>query len=126
MTTVVDPALIDFFKHNNLEKRRAVASRLISHYPERIPVIVGRSNIRNTPDIDKHKFIVPRDITFGNFMVELRKHIPNLDPHTGIFFFLSDSTLPQTSAVMSTLYEKHKSPDGFLYLTYSCENTFGN
>lgn len=125
MTTVSDPALIDFFKHNNLEKRRAVSSRLLCNYPDRIPIIVGRANIKNTPDINKHKYIVPRDISFGTFSVELRQHIPNLDAHTGLLFFLSDSTLPQTSTVISTLYERHKSDDGFMYLTYSCENTFG-
>lgn len=125
MTTFVDPALIEFFKQNPIEKRRAVSSRLLTHYPDRVPVIVGRAQTRNTPDIDKHKFIVPREITFGNFMLDVRKHVPTLYPSTGLLFFLSDNTLPQTSALMSTLYEKHKSDDGFLYLTYSCESTFG-
>lgn len=27
---------------------------------------------------------------------------------------------------MSKIYEEQKSPDGFLYVTYSGENTFGN
>lgn len=28
-------------------------------------------------------------------------------------------------AMMSTIYEEHKDEDGFLYMTYSGENTFG-
>ncbi|KAF3792653.1 Autophagy-related protein 8d [Nymphaea thermarum] len=27
--------------------------------------------------------------------------------------------------MMSTIYEEHKDDDGFLYMTYSGENTFG-
>ena len=121
----VDPSLIHFFETNSLEKRKAVCRRLLISYSDRIPVIVSRGELRNTPNIDKHKFIVPSDSSFGNFMVEVRKHIPTLNPSTGLFFFLSDNTLPQSTAYMSTLYEKYKSPDGFLYLTVSCENTFG-
>ena len=30
-----------------------------------------------------------------------------------------------TAAMMSTIYEENKDEDGFLYMTYSGENTFG-
>jgi hypothetical protein len=30
------------------------------------------------------------------------------------------------AALMSTIYEDHKDEDGFLYITYSGENTFGS
>jgi hypothetical protein len=29
------------------------------------------------------------------------------------------------AALMSAIYEEHKDDDGFLYMTYSGENTFG-
>ncbi len=31
-----------------------------------------------------------------------------------------------TAAMMSSIYEEHKDEDGFLYFTYSGENTFGD
>jgi len=40
------------------------------------------------------------------------------------FLFVED-VLPPSSALMSQIYEKHKDSDGFLYITYSGENTFG-
>jgi GABA(A) receptor-associated protein len=64
-------------------------------------------------------------MVFGKFVEDVRAHIPSLDSRTALFFFLSDNTLPPISIIMATLYEKHKSSDGFLYITYSCENTFG-
>jgi hypothetical protein len=30
------------------------------------------------------------------------------------------------AAMMSSIYEEHKDEDGFLYFTYSGENTFGD
>lgn len=35
------------------------------------------------------------------------------------------STSPKTGAMMSEIYEQHKAGDGFLYITYSAENTLG-
>jgi len=34
-------------------------------------------------------------------------------------------TLPATSELMSKVYEDHKKEDGFLYMTYNGESTFG-
>ena len=36
-----------------------------------------------------------------------------------------DKTVPQSSLTMGQLYEKEKDEDGFLYVAYSGENTFG-
>ncbi|KAK9924538.1 hypothetical protein M0R45_032903 [Rubus argutus] len=33
--------------------------------------------------------------------------------------------LPPNAALMSAVYEEHKDEDGFLYITYSGESTFG-
>ena len=41
-----------------------------------------------------------------------------------IFIFVND-ILPPTAALISTIYEEHKDEDGFLYILYSGENTFG-
>jgi GABA(A) receptor-associated protein len=35
------------------------------------------------------------------------------------------AVLPPTAALMADVYDEHKDGDGFLYMTYSGENTFG-
>lgn len=80
----------------------------------------------------------------GQFVYVIRKRI-KLAPEKAIFIFVNE-VLPPTAALMSAIYEEHKcvttlapslgnkmeliflinrDEDGFLYVSYSGENTFG-
>jgi GABA(A) receptor-associated protein len=117
------PAPTSFKSEHPLEKRKAEAGRIKDKYPDRIPVIVEKSPKSDIPDIDKKKYLVPADLTVGQFVYVIRKRI-KLSAEKAIFIFVKN-TLPPTAALMSTIYEQHKDDDGFLYITYSGENTFG-
>ncbi|KAH0459394.1 hypothetical protein IEQ34_012208 [Dendrobium chrysotoxum] len=107
-----------------LERRQAEASRIREKYPDRIPVIVEKAERSDIPDIDKKKYLVPADLTVGQFVYVVRKRI-KLSAEKAIFIFVKN-TLPPTAAMMSAIYEENKDEDGFLYMTYSGENTFGS
>jgi GABA(A) receptor-associated protein len=66
---------------------------------------------------------VPADVTIGSFIFVVRKRM-QLEAEEALFMFVKN-VIPQTTALMSTIYDEHKDEDGFLYLTYSGENTFG-
>ena len=106
-----------------LEKRKEEATRIRLKYPDRVPVIAERAQNSNIQDIDKHKYLVPQDLTVGQFMYVLRKRI-KLTSESAIFIFI-DNTLPSTSSLMSQMYKQHVDSDGFLYVMYSGESTFG-
>ncbi|CAL0333929.1 unnamed protein product [Lupinus luteus] len=106
-----------------LERRQAEAVRIRENYPDRIPVIVERAEKTDVPEIDKKKFLVPADLTVGQFVYVVRKRI-KLSSEKAIFIFVKN-ILPPTAAMMSAIYEENKDEDGFLYMTYSGENTFG-
>ncbi|KAK3253313.1 Autophagy-related protein 8d [Cymbomonas tetramitiformis] len=112
-----------FKQEHPLEKRQGEAQRIREKYPDRIPVIVEKSEKSDIPDIDKKKYLVPADLTVGQFVYVIRKRI-KLGPEKAIFIFVNN-VLPPTAALMSAIYEEHKDDDGFLYITYSGENTFG-
>merc|ERR1739838_318068 len=105
------------------DKRKKEADRIIKKYPERIPVICEKASQSDISDIDKKKYLVPSDLTVGQFVYVIRKRI-KLEPEKAIFIFVNN-TLPSTAAVMSALYEEQRDADGFLYIAYSGENTFG-
>lgn len=69
------------------------------------------------------RYLVPADLTVGQFVYVIRKRI-KLSPEKAIFVFVNN-VLPPTAALMSSIYEEHKEEDGFLYIAYSGENTFG-
>lgn len=53
----------------------------------------------------------------------IRKRI-KLPADSAIFVFVNN-TLPPAAALMSQIYQQHADADGFLYVTYSGESTFG-
>ncbi|KAL6546758.1 Autophagy-related protein 8C-like [Orobanche minor] len=106
-----------------LERRQAESARIREKYPDRVPVIVEKAIKSEVPDIDKKKYLVPADLTVGQFVYVVRKRI-KLSAEKAIFVFVNNM-LPPSAALMSAIYDEHKDEDGFLYMTYSGENTFG-
>lgn len=113
-----------FKEDNALINRQAESAKIRSKYPERIPVIVEKVPNTSIPDIDKKKFLVPNDISVAQFMWIIRKRI-QLPSERAIFLFVG-KILPQSSASMGQIYIEHRDEDGFLYIAYSGENSFGS
>jgi len=112
-----------FREENNLEQRKSEAEKIRNKYPDRIPVVVERVPNSQIPEIDKRKFLVPNDISVAQFMWIIRKRI-QLPSEKDIFLFVN-KTIPQSSSTMGQIYTNFKDEDGFLYIAYSGENTFG-
>ena len=115
---------VPFAEQYSLEKRTSESERIRAKFPDRIPVICEKQPNSDIPDIDKKKYLVPSDLTVGQFVYVIRKRI-KLAPERAIYIFARNK-IPPTSALMSTIYENNKSDDGFLYVTYGGESTFGD
>jgi len=117
--------LFDFQRKFDFDKRHTEASRIKEKYPNRIPIILEKNeNCKTIPDIDKKKFLVPQDLSMGQFQYVVRKRLKPLKPEQGLFFFI-DNTMPPVNELLNVLYSRHKNEDGFLYVLFSGENTFG-
>jgi GABA(A) receptor-associated protein len=114
----------DFTNKLSLEERQAECLKIQAKYPNAIPTIIVRGRGANFPALESSKFLIPRDLTVGHFIYVLRTKIKLL-PEQAIFVFIN-GVLPPNSQLISQVYEKNKSQDGFLYLTITSENTFGN
>ncbi len=119
-----DSDMPDYKKDKTFEERHAEASKIIAKYKERIPIIVQRSVRTKLPVLDKNKYLVPHDLTMGQFMSVVRKRI-KLDETVALFMYIGN-VIPPTSAGIADIYNKYKDPDGFLYISYTGENTFGD
>ena len=114
----------DFTKYHTFNKRKAVATKISEIYSDRVAVVIDRLN-DETPNISRTKYLVARNSSFDNFTCNVRKHITKIDSRQGLFFFVNGTTLIPNGAEMSTIYNRYKNEDGFLYLTYALENTYG-
>jgi len=110
---------------NALEKRKAEAARIREKFPDRIPIICEHTPADRTGlvNIDKNKYLVPADLTIGQFTHVIRKRIKLQQSHA-LFLFVNNA-LPPASALMSQVYKENRDEDGFLYISYSGEDQFG-
>lgn len=112
-----------FKSKHSFEKRRKESMNIIEKYPDRLPVIVEKQETSDVVNIDKNKFLVPCDLTVGQFVYIIRKRM-KMPPEKAIFIFVNNQ-IPMQSSIMSAVYNRSKDKDGFLYIKYAGENTFG-
>ena len=116
-------------KNTPLEERKQKSEKMLSMYPNRIPVIVEMSTSSSSytsyiQASHKIKYLVPYDICLGQLIKIIRDKI-KLDKTKGLFFFIQNKLLPPSS-VIGEIYKDYGDEDGFLYIEFCEENTFGN
>ena len=114
----------EFKMQHSFDKRQVESDRIRQKYSDKIPVVIEKSDSADVPELDKTKYLVPEDLTIGQFMFTIRKRI-KLDATESIFFFVNNEYIPTAGETFSDLYNKKKDQDGFLYITYSKMETFG-
>jgi len=113
-----------FRQDYNFSLRKEEATRILKKYPERVPVLVEKhKGDKNLPKLDKKKYLVPQDLTVGQFVFTLRKRM-EIRASDSMFLFFNDTLVP-VSQTLGNVYIQHKLDDGFLYAEYCAENTFG-
>ena len=55
--------------------------KIILKYPNKIPIIINKFKYENNlPDVNKTKYIVPKDMTFTNLIYIIRRYIMFITP----------------------------------------------
>jgi len=104
-------------------KNKKESQRILNKYPDRIPIIVNKDRSTKLPDLKKSKYLVPKDMVLSQFVYIIRKNLTILSSEA--LFITINNKLSQSNKNLSDIYEEEKNEDGFLYITYSSENTFG-
>jgi len=105
------------------DERLGESSKVMEKYPTRIPIIVEKADGCRLNDIKKKKYLAPRDMAMCQFVFTVRRKI-DLEASEAIFLMVNGQ-LVQSSMLLSEIYGNHKDEDGFLYMVYTSENTFG-
>ena len=113
-----------FKKENDLESRMKSSSKMLFKYPDRIPIIIEKhDSCKIINQLEFKKYLVPKELTMGQFIGMIRSKV-KLEPSIGMFVFVNNLLVPNSQCIGS-LYNENRDTDGFLYMKYSAENTFG-
>lgn len=112
-----------FKEKTPLDKRTQESEQIRKKYPDRIPIIVEKYKDCKLPDVDKCKYLVPNDMTMSKFIFVVRKRI-QLDSSQALFITVN-GVMATAGQTLGDLYDDQKDEDGFLYVVYTSENTFG-
>lgn len=119
---------MDYRSKKSLHERKIASQKLLSKYPDKVPIIVSKlSKLNPWNDLTKRKFLCPKELTIAQFIHILRKFLEDINMNKAIFLTLEQDklVLPESGAKLSELYEKYKNEDGFLYAIVYTENVFG-
>lgn len=103
-----------------LDVRLKQSTSIRKKYADRVPILIHTVNI----DINKIKFLVPKDITVNQLLYSIRKHITNIHSTEAIFIFVRN-IIPNQSLLISELDKLYIEEDGFIHITLTKEATFG-
>ena len=107
----------------SFESRKKECNTIRVKYPHRIPCIIQLDPNSKLIYHSKIKYLVPEDSNVSDIIHVIRKSI-KLNYYQALFFRIGKETLCG-STIISSLYNKYKEKDGFLYIYYTEENTFG-
>nr|XP_056708262.1 microtubule-associated proteins 1A/1B light chain 3C-like [Euleptes europaea] len=115
------------FKHRKcFAARKSEVASIRIKFPNKLPVILERyPKEKILPVINKVKFLVPEELTMGQFVSIIRNRM-SIGP-TQAFYFLADNnrSMVNMSSTMFEVYSTYKDEDGFLYMTYASQEMFG-
>lgn len=104
--------------------RRAQHGQYRGHVCHRAAAIVDSGSIRPQKQ-NTLKFIMPGRKTLSEVILTLRERL-TLAPHQAIFLTVGEgNVLAPGNSQLNDLYDRYRNADGFLYIAFALENTFG-
>jgi len=97
----------------------------MANYPSRVPVWIERAEGEtNVDDLDKHKYLIEKDMTMAQVVYIIRNRI-KLESKYALFIFVGKGVLPSNTASVGETYKEHVEEDCMLHVRYRLEKTFG-
>lgn len=113
----------EFKMKYTFNERKNRSEYILNKYQNKVPIIVERGD-NTVNDLDNSNLILDKNITIGKLLYIIRNKI-HVDQYDSIYLFIEKGYIPNTNDNIGKIYDKHVDADGFLYITYCREQTFG-
>jgi len=111
-----------FKRQHPFEARKTLSAKMRAVYPLHFPLVVERRG-RGDPPLPKSRFLVAGEKRVAEALAQIRGEM-SLAPHEALFF-LARGQMVNPGETILRLHERASDEDGFLYLVYSREDSFG-
>jgi GABA(A) receptor-associated protein len=110
---------------HSFESRKKESTRLLKKYIDSVPIILEKSDQCSMKELSKSQMIVKGALTIGQLITHLRIDL-NLSSDVNMYLLINNQKVPTIHQRIEQVYDSYKNKDGFLYITYTNESTFGS
>ena len=112
---------------SDVNQRKQKCDELKQQFPDKIPIICEKDpRAKTLNDIDKTKYLVPKEISVAQFSCMIRKRL-KLNENDAFFLIAKEKHTISGETTMNDVYIKYSDKDdGYLYLTYTSKEIWGS